>query len=132
VLWERGLVALETGKPAEAEPWLRRAVRLLPYERPILHALFRCLVELNRGAEAEKVKARVAQLDADRERLNQLRQEVMKRPNDAALRREGGLLLLRNGALAEGIRWLRLALRLDPGSEATRQALANAESRQKP
>ena len=52
----------------------------------------------------------------------------MERPGDAALRCEGGLLFLRNGERRESVRWLRLALRLDPGCEAARKALAEAET----
>ncbi|MDB5312458.1 MAG: tetratricopeptide repeat protein [Gemmataceae bacterium] len=123
-LWERGELELEQGRAAAAEPLLRRAVRRLPYDRRAHYALYRCLARLDRSAEAEAVNARVGQLDADLRRLNEVRQEVMKRPNDAALRCEGGLLFLRNGERLEGARWLHLALRLDPGNEAARAALA--------
>jgi tetratricopeptide (TPR) repeat protein len=126
-LWERGQLAMDEGKPAEAEPWLQRAAVLLPYDRRPQYALYRCLLDLKRP-EAEKVNARVAQIDADVRRLGQVHQEVMKRPNDAALRCRGGLLFLRNGERREGIRWLRQALRLDPGCQEARKALAEAEA----
>ena len=64
--------------------------------------------------------------------LDQVRFEVMKRPGDAALRCEAGLLFLRNGERREGIRWLQMALRLDPGCEAARKALAEAEGPARP
>jgi hypothetical protein len=38
------------------------------------------------------------------------------------------LLFLRNGERREGLRWLRLALRLDPGCQEARKALAEAEA----
>jgi len=63
------------------------------------------------------------QLDADLARLNAVRNEVLKRPDDAALRCEGGVLFLRNGEREEGLRWLQLALRLDPNYEPARAAL---------
>src|SRR5262249_3978374 len=33
LLSERGLLAVESGQPKEAEPWLRKAVALAPYDR---------------------------------------------------------------------------------------------------
>jgi hypothetical protein len=86
--------------------------------------MYRCLLRLDRSAEAETFHARVKQLDADLARLSAVRNEVMNRPNDAALRCEGGLLFLRNGEREEGLRWLQLALRLDPKCEPARAALA--------
>jgi tetratricopeptide (TPR) repeat protein len=127
-LWERGELELEQGRPAAAEPLLRKAAARLPHDRRVHYAMYRCLLRLDRPEQAETFNARVKQLDADRLRLNAIRHEVMKRPDDAALRCEGGLLFLRNGEREEGVRWLQLALRLDPTLEAARAALA-AEGR---
>ncbi|MBX9628459.1 MAG: tetratricopeptide repeat protein [Gemmataceae bacterium] len=127
-LWERGEVELDRGRPAAAEPLLREAARQLPFDRRVQYAAARCLDRLGRAAEAEAFDARVKQLDADLGRLRVVRAEVMRRPDDAALRCEGGLLFLRNGEREEGLRWLRLALRLDPGCAAAREALAAAEA----
>lgn len=126
-LFERGELALEQGRAAEAEPLLRRAAARLSNDRRVQYALSRCLSRLGRAKEAEAVDARVAQLDADLRRLTEIRQEIMKRPTDPALRCEGGLIFLRNGDRQEGIRWLRLALRLDSGYEPARTALAAAD-----
>jgi tetratricopeptide (TPR) repeat protein len=122
-IWERGELELQQGRPAEAEPLLRRAAGKLPYDQRVHYAMYRCLLQLNRPKEAEAYNARASQLDAEVRRLNELRLEVMKRPNDAALRCEGGLLFLRLGEREEGRRWLQLALRLDPKCEAARSAL---------
>ncbi len=121
--WELGELELERGKPAVAEPLLRKAAALRPSDRRVQYAMYRCLLRLNRSEEAEKFNTRVKQLDADLTRLNVVRNEVMKKPDDAALRCEGGLLFLRNGEREEGIRWLQLALRLDPKCEQARTAL---------
>jgi tetratricopeptide (TPR) repeat protein len=128
-LWERGELELEQGRPATAEPLLRKAAARRPFDRRVHYALSRCLLRLDRPAEAEAAGARVKQLDADLLRLNAVRNEVIKHPNDAALRCEGGLLFLRNGEREEGLRWLRLALRLDPKCEAARAALADDGAR---
>lgn len=128
VVWERGQVELDEGRAAEAEPWLRKAARLLPHDRRVAYSLHRCLLALGRREEAETVNARVAQIDADLRQLEKVRQAVMERPHDPALRCEGGLLFLRNGEREEGLRWLRLALRLDPQCRAARDALTAAEA----
>jgi tetratricopeptide (TPR) repeat protein len=129
VLWERGQVELDQGRPADAEEWLRKALRHIPHDRKVTHSLYRCLLELGRAEEAGAFDARTAQLDADLKRLDEVCREVMRRPDDAALRCEGGLLFLRNGERREGVRWLQMALKLDPGCEKARAALAEAESR---
>jgi predicted Zn-dependent protease len=128
-LWERGQLELDRGRAAEAEGWLRRAARASPHDRRVAYSLGRCLLALGRRAEAEQVNARVAEIDADLRRLNQVCQAVLEHPHDAALRCEGGLLFLRNGERQEGLKWLRLALRLDPACQAARDALAGAEGR---
>lgn len=123
-LWERGEVELDRDRPAAAEPWLRQAASQRPFDRRVQYAMYRCLLRLDRAAEAEAYDARVKRLDADLARLSTVRAAVMDRPNDAALRCEGGLLFLRNGEREEGLRWLQLALRLDPDCEPARAALA--------
>jgi tetratricopeptide (TPR) repeat protein len=122
-LWERGELELDRGQPAAAEPLLRRAAAVRPYDRRVHYSMYQCLLRLNRPAEAEPFNARAKQLDADRIRLNTVRHELMKQPNNAALRAEGGALFLRNGEREEGLRWLQLALRIDPKCEAARSTL---------
>jgi tetratricopeptide (TPR) repeat protein len=122
-LWERGELELDQGRPAAAEPHLRKAAGLRPFDRRVQYALSRCLLRLDRSAEAAEFDARVKRLDADLARLGVVCAEVMRRPNDVALRCEGGLLFLRNGEREEGIRWLQLALRLDPDCQPARTAL---------
>ena len=123
-LWERGELELEQGRPAAAEPLLRKAAAHRPFDRRVHYAVYRCLLRLDRPEEAEPFNARATQLDADLVRLTAVRNEVIRRPNDAALRCEGGRLFLRNGEREEGLRWLQLALRMDPKYEPARAALA--------
>jgi tetratricopeptide (TPR) repeat protein len=126
VLWERGQIELDRGRPAEAEPWLRRADRDAPFDRRIVFSLFNCLQALDRVEEAEAVKKRMTRIDDDLRRLDAIRQQVMTNPTNAALRVEGGKIFVRNGERDEGIRWLKLALQFDPKHEEARLALAAA------
>jgi len=123
-LWERGDLEMDRERPAAAEPLLRKAAAQRPFDRRVQYAMYRCLRQLGRDAEAKTFDARVQRLDADLARLSQIRNDVMKHPDDAALRCEGGLLFLRNGERDEGLRWLQLALRLDPNCQPARAALA--------
>jgi predicted Zn-dependent protease len=129
VLWERGQLELDGGQPEEAERWLRKAVQARPHDRHAVYSLSRCLLALGQRDEADKLTARAAQIDADLKRLDQVRRAVMKQPDNAALRCEVGLIFLKNGEPQEGIRWLRMALRLDPNCQAAREALAGTEGR---
>lgn len=129
-LWERGQLAMDQGRQAEALPWLRRAAAARPHDRRVVFSLARCLQKLGSPDEAARADARVAALDADLRRLEKVRQAVMERPHDAELRREMGMLFLRNGERTEGLRCLRYALRLDPGNRAIRAALQAAEDGQ--
>ena len=94
-LWERGDLELEQGRPAAAEPChcARR--------RPGGRSTGGCTTPWPgawpawaRADEAAAFDARVKRLDADLARLGEVRDAVMDRPNDAALRCKGGLLFL--------------------------------------
>lgn len=65
---ERGQVALDLNRPAEAEPFLRRAEQLAPARRDVPLALARCLQMAGRDDEARLYRARVARLDAEVQR----------------------------------------------------------------
>jgi tetratricopeptide (TPR) repeat protein len=123
-LWERGQLEIDRDRFAAAEPWLRRACAATPRDRRFNYSLYRCLLALGRD-DAESFNDRVKDIDTDLLRLDQVRHAVMKQPDNAKLRHEGGLLFLRNGERAEGIRWLEMALRLDPSCDAARDALVN-------
>jgi tetratricopeptide (TPR) repeat protein len=125
-LWERGELEMDRDRPGDAEPWLRRADRAAPFDRRIVGSFARCLQALGRAGEAGAAKNRVAEIEADLKRLDEIRLRIMGNPDDAALRCEGGELFLKHGEKQEGIRWLRLALRADPDCEAARRALAKA------
>jgi tetratricopeptide (TPR) repeat protein len=125
VLRESGELALDLDQPARAEPLLRRAVKRKPSDQHACNALVRCLRQLKRPAEAEQWQKRVEEIKNDLLQLQKITKAVQRNPNDARLRLKGGLLFLHNGEEQEGVRWLLLALRLDPNCAPARKALAD-------
>ena len=124
-LLECGRFALLDNRAGDAERLLRRAVQLTPSDHEVHYQLGLCLERLGRADEARHHHERFKQIEADLLRLDQLLQAVVKTPRDPAQRREAGLICLRNGQTAEGLRWLRGALEVAPGDKATQDALAN-------
>ena len=124
-LTERGLVALNQNRAAEAEGFLRKAVARAPHNREANYNLYQSLLRQDKNEEAKERLAQVERLDADLARLDEVTKAVIQSPGDAALRLEGGLLFLRNGEEQEGVRWLQQALHLDPTLRPAHQALAD-------
>jgi predicted Zn-dependent protease len=121
---ERGKVALQEDRPAEAEPWLRRAVAQAPSDYQATYCLFTCLARAGKEAEAKEYRTRLEQIKADRERLSDCLKAAERAPQDPAPRSEAGTILLKIGEEDEGLRWLGSALRADPKHRATHRALA--------
>ncbi len=122
-LTERGKVALELGHPAEAEPWLRRAVQLAPNDRETRHQLYHCLRAAGRP-EAATHFARYQEIDAAMKRLDKVTRDVIAQPAEVKLRCEAAELFLRLGEPAEAVRWLQGALQIDPNHAGAHRALA--------
>jgi Flp pilus assembly protein TadD len=124
-LTERGRIALEEGDEARAAAWLRRAVKQAPFDREALYNLSRCLQRTGPEAAARDCQARFERADADLKRLAELSKVVQGTPHDPAPRCEAGVLFLRNGQEAEGLRWLHLVLHEHPTYGPAHQALAD-------
>jgi tetratricopeptide (TPR) repeat protein len=124
-LREIGRLELAEKKPAEAEPWLRRAVAIDPHDPETCYDLFRCLSLLGRKTEAARYEARSRRLREDFERLWYLGQKIGQSPRDADLRYQAGVICVRNGQSNEAERWFRGALQIDPGHHLTHRALAD-------
>ncbi|HMC89958.1 MAG TPA: tetratricopeptide repeat protein [Gemmataceae bacterium] len=124
-LVERGRVALHMNTPAEAARWLRKAVAASPHEREANYLLFQCLQQEGKGEEAKIYLQKVQQFDADFHRLEEVREKLLVKPWDLALRLEAARIMLRNGQAKEGLNWLDGILRDAPGHRPTHQALAD-------
>lgn len=124
-LLTRGQMLLSEERYAEAEPWLRQAVRVLPYDLRPQNALWECLRQQGRTEEAETQRERT---DALRDLRNQqsdiLTRLMQQRPDDPALHCKLGTLYIQLGAAQVGEQWLHSALRLDAHYKPALEALA--------
>ncbi len=122
---ECGRFALSQRRPADAEPFLRRAEALAPNDADVQRDLAVCLGQLNRTSEARQHLARSQEIEADLVALEKAFTAMAKAPGDPAPRREAGRICLRNGQVTEGLRWLDGALELAPGDKETHAILAD-------
>ncbi len=107
----RGKAALEENDAAGAEGWLVSAVQQAPDDPEALYQLIQALRAQGKHAAADRHAPRLEQLRADGARFDTLIRAIARRPDDASLRHEAGLLALRLGRSDEGVRLLQSALR---------------------
>jgi tetratricopeptide (TPR) repeat protein len=125
-LAERGKMALRSGDLDRAERMLLEACARAPSDLASHYQLYLCLSKRGKKAEAQEVLDRFNQLEKDLGRIHEITsREMQKTPLRAALHHELGTAYLRTGGLAEGERWLKSALQLDPGHEPSHRALAD-------
>ena len=129
-LLERGRLAAQEGKLAEAEGWLRQAVAAYPHDASSNSQLALCLERLGKTAEAETFHRRRREIEADMKRLAELYPETLQHPDDPAPRLEAGRICQRNGQPKEALRWFQGALQADPNHKPTHQALGDLYERQ--
>jgi tetratricopeptide (TPR) repeat protein len=147
-LIERSQLALGKGQPSQAEPWLRRAVGLNPYEFMANALLSECLLQQDRRRgsavlltapwvfvyrwryqlEARAYQARSQRLQQDETRLRALLPQVMQgQTRDPSVYCELGMIYLRFGQTNEAREWFVTALRLDGGYEPARQGFKQCQ-----
>ncbi|MDB5312454.1 MAG: tetratricopeptide repeat protein [Gemmataceae bacterium] len=122
---ECGRFGAREGRFDDAERLLRRAVQLAPNDHEAQYHLGLCLQRLGKTEESRRHLERFKQIEADLTRMEYLLTATVKAPKDPAPRREAGLICLRNGQAAEGMRWLYGVLEIDPNDRATHEALAD-------
>jgi predicted Zn-dependent protease len=124
-LLECGRFALREDRLADAERLYRRAAELAPNDHEAHLGLAVCLQQLGKSDEARQEQERGKQIEADLARLEKVVGAMMKAPNDPAPRLEAGQICLRNGQVAEGLRWLYGVLELAPNHAQAHQVLAD-------
>jgi Tfp pilus assembly protein PilF len=125
LLLELGQLFLESGKAADAESWLRKALKRSPHDYQAHYSLAASLRQQGKSDEERKVQARVKELGADLARMAELTEKLQSRPGDPELRCEIGKVFLRSGEEKEGVLWLQSALRADPDYKPAHRALAD-------
>lgn len=122
----RGQLALLDSQLAEAEPWLRQAAQLLPYDYKTQFFLWDCLQKQDKVKEAETQRLSMDKLKDRRQRQSEISTHLMsQKPNDPALQCELGKLSLQLGETESGLNWLRSAVRLDKSYVPALEALAD-------
>jgi tetratricopeptide (TPR) repeat protein len=125
-LLTRGQMDQMNGQLAEAEKWLRQAVRALPHNYKARWALTECLRQQGKKKQAEAEEACANRLKDRWSRLEEITSHQMsQRFIDPALHCELGKLLLELGNLNSGKNWLLSALRLDEHCVPALRALAD-------
>jgi tetratricopeptide (TPR) repeat protein len=123
-LGERGWLSVQLDRPAEGEPYLRRAIALAPPDLPLLVRLSECLRLLDKPDEARAYREKADQLQEDFGKAEQLGTLIReKSPDDPNLRNELGRILLRLGKPKDAFHWFQTALEKDPKHRPTHQSL---------
>jgi tetratricopeptide (TPR) repeat protein len=116
---------LEAGRPAQAEEWARRALKVDPTDTQARYALVGILRHEHREEDAA---AALEQCEKDAAVLRQaekvLKEEMTNPSHDPAAYYQMGSLFLRGGQDRVGEYYLQRALELDPRHQPTLKALA--------
>jgi len=130
-LLERGRVARQLARPAEAEMWFRKVVAVAPHDFDANYSLWQSLEAQGKDKEARDYQASTKRLEEDIRRVKDLAREVQEKPRDPGLRCAIGSLFLRLGHEQQGLHWLHSALEIDPTHRPTRQVLADYQAQKK-
>ena len=121
----RGQFALSELDPGEAVKWLGRAAQVLPNDYQTQYLYSQSLQQAGRTEEAADQLNRAEAVKVQAIQLSELRtRRLAERPLDPVLYTEMGTLLLKTGNAEQGMRWLDVALSLDPAYKPAHAALA--------
>jgi tetratricopeptide (TPR) repeat protein len=130
VLSERGWLCLELDRPAEAEPYLRRAHSLAAPNQVLLTRLANCLRLLGKHDEARRYREEAERLRADTVRSLLLAHRIREeKPTTPGPYYELARLHLRLGQDAEALHYFNKALTKDPNHRPTHEALTQFYTR---
>jgi tetratricopeptide (TPR) repeat protein len=124
-LLERARLDLLAGEPAKAERWLAKALEVEPLNRKTVYTMAQCKSALGKDEETARFLERLATIEADLKRLNELLTKLNESSDDPAIYQEAGALMLRLGQVEEALRSLQHALVLDPKFRPTHATLAD-------
>jgi tetratricopeptide (TPR) repeat protein len=121
----RARLEMARDAPDKALTWLKKAEALAPHEEDILNALVLACRQLGRQVEAEAYQRRLDKVHKETVRLDEVRKQIIRTPNEVGPRYEAGVLCLRLDRPQEALGWLLGVLDLDPDHRPTHQALAD-------
>jgi predicted Zn-dependent protease len=124
-LAERARILLRRGDPAEAERLARQGAGPTSGERDAFLVLALALEAQGKADEARECRARIDEIDRDRQRLPLLMRAAGAAPDDPEPRCHLALALLRLGHTEAGLRELNGVLRQDPDCPAAHAILAS-------
>lgn len=119
-----GQIELAAQRPEEALRWLRPAVEKNPCDVAVRNVLAQALQAAGRSTEAETHLQYVEKAERELRQLDFWLPEVLERPGDVSLRYKIGITVLRYRSAADGVRWLKTVLEIEPDHHETHRALA--------
>jgi tetratricopeptide (TPR) repeat protein len=123
--------ALRRGEFARALGYLDRAVALDPDDAAARRRRALALTRLGRAAEAETEQAAAKRVQADLDRLNEVRRQLFRSPRDRTLQLEVARWMFDHGHETDGVRWAERVLREEPGDPEASRLLAAHYTRRK-
>lgn len=126
VLIYLGKLDLQENRPSDAEQWLRRALKVDPWDAEALYTLAACLQYQGRREEAAAAREECQKKKAQLKEVDELLESMVgdRAPDDPDAAAKVGEALLRVGQDRPGLYWLEKALARDPQHRAAHKALA--------
>jgi tetratricopeptide (TPR) repeat protein len=110
----------------EAIACLTEAVELMPDDLQNVYGLAQALLRAGQEAEGQKYLAKWRELKKINDRLDEIRDVILRDPDNADLRCEiGKLLIAKNSKDVVGVNWLLSAIMRDPNHRESHEALAS-------
>ena len=128
-LRELGLIDMNLGRLDQACDRLKRAVEVDPYDPEAHYSYSRALKLHGDGPRAAEEAASTDRLKKEQQKIIDLRQSLVQRPDDVDLRSEAARWLIEHGHEKEGLEWTALVLRQRPGHPPTCRLLADYHAR---
>ena len=124
-LRELGMIELKGGQISRARSRLKAAVEVAPYDPEVRYSYSVALKLSGDEARAAEESAASDRLKKENRRMNEIRQDLARRPDDVELRSEAVRWLIEHGHEKEGLEWAELILRKRPGHPPTCRYLAD-------
>jgi tetratricopeptide (TPR) repeat protein len=114
----RGRILMEEGKWEAAAADLLVAIEIAPDDSAAYFALSNALSRLGQGELSDQYRERgTTLLQAANDNFRKIREllaQILDRPTDPALRTNVGRMMIEQGKIPEGLRWVETALQYDP------------------